>query len=66
MNQLAKQSVVVTSFQRTFPEDWGSSNDNDHFSKMIAFDQWNYGDGQRGIMSSIKKIILSYKNAERS
>ena len=40
----AKQSVVVTSFQRTFPEDWGSSNENNHFSNMKTFEQWNHGD----------------------
>ena len=30
----AKQSVVVTSFQRTSPEDWGLSNENDHFQRL--------------------------------
>ena len=27
----AKQSVVVTSFQMTSPEDWGLSNETNHF-----------------------------------
>ena len=43
----AKQSVVVTPFQRNFPEDWGLSYENNHFSKMTTFEQCNYGDGQR-------------------
>ena len=59
-------SVVVTSFQRKFPEDWGLSNENNHFSKMTIFEQWNYGDGRRGILPSIKKGIISYENSERS
>ena len=49
------QSVAVKSFQMTFPEDWGLSNDNSNFSKMTTFEQWNYGDVQRGILPSIKK-----------
>ena len=26
-----KQYVLVTLFQRTFPENWGSSNENNHY-----------------------------------
>ena len=66
MKRLSKQSVVVTSFQMTFPEDWSLSNDNNYFSKMTTFGQWNYGDGQRGIMPSIKKNIISYEKVTRS
>ena len=61
VKHLAKQSMVVTSFQRSFPEDWGLSNENNHFSKMTDFEQWNYGDVQRGILPSIKKGIISYE-----
>ena len=57
---------MVTSFQRTFPEDWGSSNENNHFSKMKTFEQCNYGDGQRGILPSIKKGVISYEKAASS
>ena len=45
MKRSSKQSVVVTLFQRTFPEDWGWSNKNNHFSKIKTFEEWNYGDG---------------------
>ena len=55
VNHSAKQSVVVTSFQRTSPDDWGSSNENNHFSKMTTFEQWNYSDVQRGIPSQHQK-----------
>ena len=41
----------------------GLSNENNHFSKMTASEQWNYGDGQRGILSSIKKCIVGYERA---
>ena len=50
----AKQFVVVTLFHITYPEDWSSSNENNRFSKMKTFEQCNYGDGQRGILPSIK------------
>ena len=53
VNSLANQSVVVMSFKRTYPEDWVSSNGNNHLLKMTTFEQWNYGDGQRGILPSI-------------
>ena len=33
---------------------------------MTAFYQWNYGDGQSGIMSGIKKGIISDERAARS
>ena len=56
----------MTSFQRTFPEDWGLSNENNHFSKMKTFEQCNYGDGQRGILPSIKKGVISYEKAASS
>ena len=59
----ANQYVVVTLFQRTYPEDWVSSNENNNFSKMKTSEQWNYGDGQRDIMPSIKKGITSYEKA---
>ena len=62
----AKQSMVVTLFQRTSPEDWGSSNENTHFSKMTTFKQWNYGDDQREILPRIKKGIISYERSARS
>ena len=58
--------MVVTSFQSTFPEDWGIYNDNNHFSKMTTFKQWNYGDGQRGILPRIKKGIIIYERVARS
>ena len=61
----AKQSVVVASFQRTSPEDWGFSNKNNHFSKMTTFEQWNYGDVQRGVLIYIKKDIISYEKVAR-
>ena len=35
----AKKYVVVTSFQSKSPEDWGLSNENNHFSKMTTFKQ---------------------------
>ena len=63
---LANKSVAVKSFQRNSPEDWGSSNENNHFSKMKFFEQWNCGDGKRGIMPSIKKGIISYEKAAHS
>ena len=59
----ATQYMVMTSFQRTHPEDWGSSNENKNSSKMTTFKQWNYGDVQRGIMPTIKLGITSYKQA---
>ena len=34
---LSKKSVVVTSFQRTPPEHWCSSNKNNHLSMMTIF-----------------------------
>ena len=46
VNRSAKQSVVVTLFQRNSPEDWGLSNEKNHFSDMTNFKQWNYDDGQ--------------------
>ena len=55
--------MVVTSFQRTFPEEWGSSNENNHHSKMTNEEKWNYGGEQRGIMPSIKKVIIRYERA---
>ena len=66
VKSLAKQYVVVTSFQRTFTEDWGSSNEYNYFSKTKNFEQWNYGECQRGILPSIKKSIISYEKAARS
>ena len=63
VNISEKQPVVVTSFQRTSTQDWGSSKENNHFSKMTAFEHWNYGDGQRGILHIIKKVIIIYENA---
>ena len=42
------------------------SNDNNHFSRMTTFEQWNYGDGQRGIFHRIKKGIISYEKSARS
>ena len=59
----AKQSVMVKSFQRKFTEDWGSSNKNNHFSKTTTYKQWNYGDGQRGVLPRIKKGIICYEKA---
>ena len=59
----AKQSIVVTLFQSLSPEDWGLSNEHNHFTKMTTFKQWNYGDGQRGILPRIKKGIISYEKA---
>ena len=53
VKSFANQSVVVMSFKRTYPEDWVSSNGNNHLLKMTTFEQWNYGDGQRGILPSI-------------
>ena len=66
VKRLAKKYVLVTSFQRKFPEDWGWSNENHHFSKMTTFEKWNYADGQRGILTSIKKGIISYEKSARS
>ena len=63
VKRLENQSAVVTSFQRTFPEDWGLCNDNNHFSKIKNFEQWNYGDGQRGILTRIKKGIIRYEKS---
>ena len=60
VNSLANQSVVVMSFKRTYPEKWVSSNRNNHLLNMTTFEQWNYGDGQRGILPSIKKGVSSY------
>ena len=57
----AEKSVVVVFFQRTSPEDWGSYNENNHFSKMKNFEQWNYGDGKRRILTSIKRLSSSMK-----
>ena len=37
-----------------------------NFSKMKTFEQWNYGDGQRGILPSINKGIISYEKANRA
>ena len=54
-----KKSVLVTSFQRTSPEEFGSSYEKNHFSKMTTFKQWNYGSVPRGILPSIKKGIIS-------
>ena len=62
----AKQSGVVMSFQRTSSEEWGFSNEKNHFSKMTTFEKWNSGDGQRGIMPSIKKGIIRYEKSARS
>ena len=53
VKSFVNQSVVVISFKRTYPEDWVSSNGNNHLLKMTTFEQWNYGDGQRGILPSI-------------
>ena len=39
VNILAKQSVMVVLFQRTSPEDWCLSNENNHFYKMANFEQ---------------------------
>ena len=33
---------------------------------MTTLEQWNYGEGQRGILSSTKKGIISYEKAARS
>ena len=33
---------------------------------MKTFEQWNYGDGQRGILSSINKGIISHEKEARS
>ena len=66
MKRLTKKSVVVTSFQSNFTEDWGSSNEKNHFSNMITSEQWNYGDGQRGVLSSTKNGIISYENLATS
>ena len=60
VKSFVNQSVVVISFKRTYPEDWVSSNGNNHLLKMTTFEQWNYGDGQRGILPSIKKGVSSY------
>ena len=65
MKYSEKQSVVVTSFQRKFPEDWGSSNENNDYSNMTTFEQWKYGYGQRGILTRIKKDIISYEKSTR-
>ena len=46
----AKQSVLVTYFQSTFLEDWVSSNENNHFSKITTLKQWDYGDCRKGIL----------------
>ena len=32
---------------------------------MTTFEQWNYGDGQRGILPSIKKVIIGYEKEAR-
>ena len=45
VKHLEKQSVVVTSFQRSFPEDWGLYNEKNHFSKVTDLEQWNYDEG---------------------
>ena len=66
VKRLANQSVVVMSFKRTYPEKWVSSNRNNHLLNMTTFEQWNYGDGQRDIIPTIKKGIISHKNAARS
>ena len=66
MKRSAKKYAVVTLFQRTYPEDWGLYNENNHFSKMKTFKQWNYGDGKRGILSSIKNDIASYEKSSCS
>ena len=44
----------------------GSSNENNHFSKMKTFEKWNYGDSQRVIIPSINKGIIRYEKAARS
>ena len=56
--------MVVKSFKRIPPEDLGSSNENNNFSKMKSIKQWNYGDGQRGILPTTKNGIISYKNED--
>ena len=33
---------------------------------MKSLEQWNYGDGQRGILTRIKKGIISYEKSARS
>ena len=60
-----KKYLVVKSFQRTSLEDWGSSNKRNKFSKIKTFEQCNYGDGQKVILSSIKKGIISYEKTAR-
>ena len=65
VKRLTKKAVVATSFQSTSPEDWGLPNGNNHCYKMTTLEQWNYGDGQRGIMPIIKKGIISYERASR-
>ena len=42
------------------------SNENNHFSKMTTFEQWNYGDGQRVILHSINKGIIRYEKVSHS
>ena len=66
LNQSANQYVVVTSFQSNSTENWASSNENNNFSKMTTFKQWNYGDGQRVILTIIKKGIIIHENSSRS
>ena len=33
---------------------------------MTTFEQWNYGDGQRGVLPSTKKGVISYEKSARS
>ena len=62
----ARQSMVMISFKSNFPEEWGSSNDNNNFSKMTTFEECNYGDVQRGNLPRIKKGIINDVKASRS
>ena len=39
VKRLAKQYVLVKSFQRNFPEDWGLSNESNNISKMTTSEQ---------------------------
>ena len=65
MKRSAKKSMVVASFKRTSTEDWGFFNEKNQFSKMTTFEQWNYGDGHRGVLLNIKKDIISYEKVAR-
>ena len=57
----ANQSLVVTSFQRTFPQEWVSSNDNNNFQRLQLSNSETMGTVSGLLCSASKRASSAMK-----